>query len=125
MVSWAQSMGCTFLCLWLLALHTVLDGVVGTKGDEVLLKYARAAGRKWKVAGEENNQEPGKGEMVGRAVREVYVDVFLPFMKRALIEGVYGMKEPTWGGLLGSGRNGKQVESVKSLHSVYLFHNFR
>jgi hypothetical protein len=83
------------------ALLAVLDSVVG-EGGEALLDYVRGSGRKWDVVEHgEDREEPGEEEMIGRAAGEVYVDVFLPFIRRALGEGVYGIEVGDMGGDLG------------------------
>ena len=57
-----------------------LDGVLD-EGLNGLLEYGKEVGKKY---GEET-------ERVVKGVEEVYVGTFVPFMRRALIEGVYGV----------------------------------
>lgn len=68
----------------------VLEGVLDLSGD-ALLSYVRRA------CDETKEQD----EKVAVAAGKVYFDVFVPFMRRALVEGVYGMPIASWeaGGL--------------------------
>jgi hypothetical protein len=69
------------------------------KGGRVLLDYAKSSvgvdegesERKSRKAESDEPEDAGKELRVMRAVGEVYVRVFVPFMRRALIEGVYGV----------------------------------
>ncbi|KAJ6520157.1 Dor1-like family-domain-containing protein [Mycena sanguinolenta] len=58
----------------------VLDGVLDLGGDAIL-NYVR------RVCEETKEQD----EKVAIAAGQVYFDVFVPFMRRALVEGVYGV----------------------------------
>jgi hypothetical protein len=63
----------------------VLEGCLG-EGGRVLLGYAREVCASEGAGGD---REQG----IARAVGEVYVVVFVPFVRRALVEGVYGVKD--------------------------------
>ncbi|KAJ7109873.1 Dor1-like family-domain-containing protein [Mycena epipterygia] len=66
-------------------LVTVLDGVLDQSGD-ALFGYAR------RVCEEAREQD----EKIVVAAGEVYFSVFVPFMRRALVEGVYGVPMASW-----------------------------
>ncbi|KAJ7754961.1 Dor1-like family-domain-containing protein [Mycena maculata] len=66
-------------------LVTVLDDVLDQSG-EALLGYAR------RVCDETKEQD----EKIVVAAGQVYFSVFIPFMRRALIEGVYGVPMASW-----------------------------
>ncbi|KAG6876816.1 hypothetical protein C0992_011654 [Termitomyces sp. T32_za158] len=59
----------------------VLDGTLGRAGEE-LLEYLKG------FVGKDKDENEDK---VSRAVGEAYFKVLVPFMKRALVEGVYGV----------------------------------
>lgn len=69
-------------------LVAILDGVL-YEGGEALLGYVR---RVYDDGGDGIERE----ERVARAVGDVYFGVFAPFIRRALVEGVYGVKIETW-----------------------------
>ncbi|KAJ7161237.1 Dor1-like family-domain-containing protein [Mycena crocata] len=66
-------------------LVTVLDGILDQSGD-ALLTYVR------RVCEETKEQD----EKIAVAAGEVYFVVLIPFMRRALIEGVYGVSLASW-----------------------------
>jgi hypothetical protein len=72
-------------------LSDVLDGVLG-EGLEALLGYAKEIVNKRKDGGGEGDSQVEVEENVVRAAGTVYVGVFVPFMRRALMEGVYGVE---------------------------------
>ncbi|KAG6885826.1 hypothetical protein C0993_009218 [Termitomyces sp. T159_Od127] len=59
----------------------VLDGTLGRAGEELLEYLKRFFGK----------DKDEKDDKVSRAVGEAYFKVLVPFMKRALVEGVYGV----------------------------------
>jgi hypothetical protein len=63
----------------------VLDGVLDQSGD-ALFGYVR------RVCDEKNDED----KKVAIAAGEVYFGVFVPFMRRALVEGVYGVPVASW-----------------------------
>ncbi|KAJ7823255.1 Dor1-like family-domain-containing protein [Mycena leptocephala] len=63
----------------------VLDGVLDQSGD-ALFGYVR------RVCDEKNDED----KKVAIAAGEVYFGVFVPFMRRALVEGVYGVPMASW-----------------------------
>ncbi|KAJ6502651.1 Dor1-like family-domain-containing protein [Mycena vulgaris] len=82
-----SSTGCDFLApVEVLAeLAGILDGVLDQGGD-ALLGYAR------RVCDEGKEQD----ENIVVAAGEVYFSVLVPFMRRALVEGVYGVPVASW-----------------------------
>lgn len=70
----------------------VVDHIL-SKGGTALLQYARD--RPWKTGGAGGAKEDGEQKKeveVVSAVVDVYFKVFVPFVRRAFVEGVYGVK---------------------------------
>ncbi|KAJ8474247.1 hypothetical protein ONZ51_g7354 [Trametes cubensis] len=74
-------------------LRIALDNALA-RGTDALLAYMRSLPEEWSngptttAAQEESKRE----DEVVRAVGAVYAKVFVPFLRRALVEGVYGVK---------------------------------
>jgi hypothetical protein len=91
-------------------LLVLLQNVLG-EGGEVLCKYLEP------MLGEDatTNREGGDRERrIAMAVGEVYFRVFVPFLRRALVEGVYGIKDvDETSKETGSGISGRLEDAVR------------
>ena len=68
----------------------VLEEVLG-EGGEVLCEYLEGV---WETGGvQSESAEKEKEKRVTKMVGEAYFRVFVPFLRRALVEGVYGIKD--------------------------------
>ncbi|KAI0370088.1 Dor1-domain-containing protein [Pilatotrama ljubarskyi] len=73
-----------------------------TRGANALLTYARGTAEyRSNGATTASAEERKREEDIVRAVGTVYAKVFVPFLRRALVEGVYGIKEAESEGELG------------------------
>jgi hypothetical protein len=81
----------------------VLEEVLG-EGGEVLCEYLDGI---FQAGGDQSRDaEKEREKRVAKMVGEAYFRVFVPFLKRALVEGVYGVKDIDEGGGINGSRSG-------------------
>lgn len=85
----------------------MLDDIVLTRGSVGLMDYLHLAGTSLTIGDEEKAKVRGREVKVIVAVGHVFFDVFAMFVRRALVEGVYGVKLD---GLSKSAREGWAVK---------------
>lgn len=94
-------------------LRGVLEEALG-KGGEVLCEYLECilganVGLRKEPSGDQRKDEGKDSETerrLAKMVGDVYFRVFVPFLKRALVEGVYGVKELDEDGEMNESRSG-------------------
>ncbi|EDR15937.1 uncharacterized protein LACBIDRAFT_227995 [Laccaria bicolor S238N-H82] len=78
-----------------------LDDVL-TEGGDVLMKYIKSLCSSYRGTGSDDQETRREQEKkAARAAGEMYFAVFVPFLRRALVEGVYGGKVEDLDGELG------------------------
>lgn len=85
----------------------VLEEDVLAAGGEALHGYIKAAHVRTSMV---NEEETEREEKVARASGEVYFRVFVPFLRRALLEGIYGLKDNAR-----DMEDGSQVEKLQNV----------
>ncbi|KAF8167575.1 Dor1-like family-domain-containing protein, partial [Crassisporium funariophilum] len=76
-------------------LSRVLDEEVLSLGGQALIAYVKAFRSENKATGSDSDERAEaeeKEQRIVMSVGQVYFSVFVPFMRRALVEGVYGTK---------------------------------
>lgn len=105
-------------CRIMIELLGVLEEALG-EGGEALCEYLEniLGGVGGGLRREGAEKDRGRERKVAKMVGEVYFRVFVPFLRRALVEGVYGIKEVDDGGEVAGRQRG--VERLKAAIAMW------